>query len=844
VIGGLIFFMADDGVHGRELWKSDGTPAGTVLIADLTPEDHYAGTDPLAELNGLLLFAGPTSWYPHELWRSDGTAAGTFLLATIGTGERNPTFYLSTARLGGQLFFSAEESDHGWELWTTDGTVAGTGLLKDVSPGPIGSTPGGMVAAGGRVLFSAEGPEGRELWASDGTAAGTTLVKDIRPGPQGSALRGLAVLGGTVFFLASPDGQSQQLWKSDGTPGGTLPVKPVSNSSSLIVAGGRLFFFAAEEFGSQQQIWTSDGTPGGTLRIGTAPSSIGSASVAGGRLYFFTGCELWTSDGTAPGTGPLATIGGPFCETRAPLFLAGDGSRILFFADDGIHGSEPWTSDGTPAGTSLMADLQPGAGSSALDLDPRSAFAGGHWYFRAKGGENTGTQLWATDGTAAGTRTLLSNPRKPGFRLNLLGQLAGPRAFFDLDGTLLFQGDDGATGAELWRSDGTPAGTTLLKDLQPGPYSSLPAEITRAGSTVFFRSDAGTQHEKLWKTDGTPAGTVLLRSVEQFYNFGNFSPRDLTALGNSLLFLGSCCNNSLPELITSDGTAAGTQPVGTPPDSFFGHSIVSLGDQVLFQSGIDRDELWRSDGTVAGTANLGRVLVIDRVLAETSAVRDGVLFFAGTAAGSGDELWRSDGTVAGTYLLAETVPGPDSKRLGPFATAGPAVFFAAGGTEIWKSDAGGTSLVRSLPGNPSAGVRSLTALGNNVYFTYDDGAHGRELWTSDGTEAGTRLLADILPGPGSSYPQHLHVEGNVLLFSASDGVHGAEPWRSAGTALGTRMLQDIDPGDLPSSPAEFTASGPNVYFIANDGTAGVELWALPRTALLATFADTPANHWA
>lgn len=329
--------------------------------------------------------------------------------------------------------------------------------------------------------------------------------------------------------------------------------------------------------------------------------------MAGGRLYFFTGCELWTSDGT-------------------------------------------------PAGTSLLADLQPGAGSSALDLDPRSAFVDGHWYFRAKGGENTGTQLWATDGTAAGTRTLLSNPRTSGFRLNLLGQLAGPRAFFDLDGTLLFQGTDGATGAELWRSDGTPAGTTLVKDLQPGPASSLPAEITRAGSTVFFRSDAGTQHEKLWKTDGTPAGTVLLRSVEQFYNFGNFSPRDLTVLGNSLLFLGSCCNNSLPELIRSDGTAAGTQPVGTPPDSFFGHSIV-------------------------------------------------------------------------TYLLAETVPGPGSKRLGPFAT-------------------------------------------------------------------------------------------------------------------GTRMLQDIAPGDLPSSPAEFTASGLNVYFLANDGTTGVELWALPRTALLATFGDTPAAHWA
>jgi len=210
-----------------------------------------------------------------------------------------------------------------------------------------------------------------------------------------------------------------------------------------------------------------------------------------------------------------------------------------------------------------------------------------------------------------------------------------------------------------------------------------------------------------------------------------------------------------------------------------------------------------------------------------------VLLFAGSASGTGEELWQSDGTVAGTHLVAEIVPGAGSKRLGPFATTGPVVFFAAGGGELWKNDAGGTSLVRALPGNPTVGIRSLTALGGKVYFTYDDGTHGRELWVSDGTPDGTRLFADIQPGAGSSNPRHLHAEGNILLFAASDGVHGVEPWRTDGTAPGTRMIQDIAPGILPSSPVEFTASGTKIYFVANDGTTGFELWALPRAALRA-----------
>ncbi len=138
----------------------------------------------------------------------------------------------------------------------------------------------------------------------------------------------------------------------------------------------------------------------------------------------------------------------------------------------------------------------------------------------------------------------------------------------------------------------------------------------------------------------------------------------------------------------------------------------------------------------------------------------------------------------------------------------------------------------------------MTVEHGRLFFVADDGVHGRELWVSDGTEAGTRMVKDVVPGPGSSVTQHLKVLGRTLLFNATDGVHGVEPWVSDGTEAGTVMLQDVAPGAASSCAVGFFSLFPTVYFAANDNVAGFELWSFPRSVLGATFTDVPTNYWA
>ena len=134
------------------------------------------------------------------------------------------------------------------------------------------------------------------------------------------------------------------------------------------------------------------------------------------------------------------------------------------------------------------------------------------------------------------------------------------------------------------------------------------------------------------------------------------------------------------------------------------------------------------------------------------------------------------------------------------------------------------NMVKDIDSGCCGFIRELTAVGNTLYFSADDGPNGRELWKSDGTASGTVMVKDIKSGSDGGYPAYLTAVGNTLYFSAYDGTNGFELWKSDGTASGTVMVKDINSGSSGSSPDELTALGNVLFFQATDGINGYELY--------------------
>ena len=416
-VGNTLYFTATDEANGRELWKSDGTAAGTVLVRDIRPGSEDSEIRQLTAVGNTLFFSANDGTNGQELWKSDGMAAGTVRVKDIWPGaDGSSPSYLTVA--DGALFFTADDGTNGRELWKSDGTEAGTVLVKNINLTGGSGIFENMAVVGNTVFFRADdGVTGPELWKSDGTEAGTVLVKDINPGintddpnfpyPNGSFPSNLTAVGNTLYFSANDGTAGNELWKTDGTEAGTVLVKDInpgvggSGIDNTAVVGNTLFF-SANDGTTGRELWKTDGTGAGTVLVkDIAPGSSGSFPVemeALGNMLFFRveGLMLYKSDGTAAGTvlvkdlDPTSNLGGD------PRDLAAFNGLIYFNGDDGALGDELWKSDGTEAGTVLVADINPGPDGSAPE---RKAVVGNTLYFTADDG-TTGYELWKLDAPA------------------------------------------------------------------------------------------------------------------------------------------------------------------------------------------------------------------------------------------------------------------------------------------------------------------------------------------------------------------------------------------------------------------------------------------------------------
>lgn len=330
---------------------------------------------------------------------------------------------------------------------------------------------------------------------------------------------------------------------------GRFPAPPTV-IRDLVVVRDALFF--AVDAGDGSELWRSDGTAAGTTRVvepvGSAGSRITGMTESGDILFFavstIDSSQVWSSDGTEAGTVLVKEFGGGTGE----LHLTEVDGIVYFASGNGSGGRELWKTDVGRSDAELVKAFDTRIGVLRND--------GGTLLLRVWGSDPSGeSRAWKSDGTEAGTVLV-----EPSFHRPRRGRPA-PRE--TIGGTVFFVARDAEHGRALWKR--TDAGTTLVKDIRPGVFGSEPSDLTGVGDTLYFRVGSGPVGE-LWKSDGTAAGTVFVEDVALVREWeGGSGPTDLTSLGGTLFFIASDGFSGV-QLWRSDGTGAGTVPVKAWPE--------------------------------------------------------------------------------------------------------------------------------------------------------------------------------------------------------------------------------------------------------------------------------------
>ncbi|MCL6434297.1 MAG: tandem-95 repeat protein [Leptolyngbyaceae cyanobacterium HOT.MB2.61] len=416
------------------------------------------------------------------------------------------------------------------------------------------------------------------------------------------------------------------------------------------------------------------------------------------------------------------------------------------------------------SGAFLVKDInqnQNESGTGTLSSAPTNLSAVGDVvYFAANDGSN-GTEVWRSDGTEAGT-VLVADIH------TALGSGSTPSNFRAVGNNLFFSANNGISGTELWKIDLTTGVASLVRNIRNGGFSSNPSNLVNFNGTLFFRADDGTG-TALWRSDGTTDGTFKVGT-------GYSQPGSLTVVGNTLYFTAS-----------------------------------------------NGGQLWKTDGTTAGTVQVKNLVGTGANIQNLTAIGN-TLFFINGDSSNGVELWRSDGTDAGTVRISDINPGTGSANPSNLVNLNGTLYFLANNGSTFglyrSTEAGVVSLVQTLP---SAGQvpGSLTVSGSNLFFTVDVGTAGTpnvQLWKSDGTTAG--IVKDINPA-GNANPASLTSVNGTLFFTANDG--STRVWRTDGTDVGTAPVSG---GFAGAVPTQLTAVGSRLFFTADTAATGTELWVI------------------
>jgi ELWxxDGT repeat protein len=815
-LGDKILFAAKGGHEGRELWATDGSPEGTLLVKDINPGSPGSDPSQMTMLKGQIFFVAESGDSGRELWVTNGDSSGTHLFRDFFRGRES-----SIITILGQneevFFFSLQNPGINYELWRSDGTLEGTFFLGNFYKIDHPLIYGDLLFFAGTSLDLYTKP-----WISDGTVDGTKILKDIHgPNDSSNPINPVIFNGKIVFATKLVYAGTASLWKSNGTSQGTVEYAAVvgghlfSSISDLVVVGEDLYFFANDGIHGQE-LWTTKGSStstrmvkvyAGNDRLYMSVDLEGNES-SGSKSSICPNTNLLVSDGTVEGTQPIFESKQGLCNFNDRRFVKwsdGESSAEYFVNYRGGQGDSFWLFELDYEENLAKAITPP----RNLQYSPHSLFVDGSRLYFSLGDSSHENEIWYCDLPCDEPQMLLN--------LNTIEKGSDPDGLFSLKEDIYFYEE--ATFKGVWRLRPSEGGAERVFDY------SLPRGGIEFNGQFFFSSERNSWRNcHIRALQGPHNVTSHFLATESQCTHG----LKLENTGTHLIF-GFKTTDSRAEVWVSQGTVESlTKVVDLPADYSFDspETFLTQGEVTYFPV---MSQVFKFENESELTEEIFTVPENQRL--SLLQISEGYIFGRLYA----DQGYWPAAISLNSYQLTRLANCSMSKKeANDTANLNGKFFFSAKrdgtGFEPWVSDgtAEGTTLLKDIAPNAlSSNPRDFTVVNNLVFFTANDGESGTELWVSDGTSDGTYLARDINVGPFGSNPKSLKPFDTVLIFQAFSPEHGTEIWFSDGTTSGTKLLFDLNEGPTSSNPHHFLEANNSLYFFASGREIGTEIFSIP-----------------